>query len=67
MATATIKEIMLKGSGNFLQTEGYYDTWKTDLNKYQETRTAWQAPAEPYVKKTHKDIKQREASYNPIT
>jgi hypothetical protein len=28
MATATIKEAMLAGSGNFIQQEGYYDTWK---------------------------------------
>jgi hypothetical protein len=27
-ATATIKEVMIKGSGNFIQQEGYYDTWK---------------------------------------
>jgi hypothetical protein len=67
MATATIKEAMLHGSGNFLQTEGYYDTWKTDMHKYQETRTAWKDPVEPYVKRTFKDMKQKETSYNPIT
>jgi len=34
MATATIKEVMLAGSGNFIQQEGYYDTWKAEMNKY---------------------------------
>ena len=66
MATATIKEAMLAGSGNFIQQEGYYDTWKQELGKYQETRTAWKEPVEPYVKRTHKDIKTRETSYNPV-
>ena len=66
MATATIKEAMLAGSGNFIQQEGYYDTWKQELGKYQETRTAWKEPFEPYVKRTHKDIKMRETSYNPV-
>jgi hypothetical protein len=66
MATATIKEVMLAGSGNFIQQEGYYDTWKQEMNKYQETRTAWKQPVEPYVKKTYKDIKMRETSYDPI-
>ena len=36
------------------------------MNKYQETRTAWKQPVEPYVKKTYKDIKMRETSYDPI-
>ncbi len=66
MATASIKEVMLAGSGNFIQQEGYYDTWKQEMNKYQETRTAWKEPIEPYVKRTHKDIKARETSYDPI-
>jgi len=66
MATATIKEVMLAGSGNFIQQEGYYDTWKADMSKYQETRTAWKEPVEPYVKRTYKDIKMRETSYDPI-
>lgn len=67
MATATIKEAMLHGSGNFIQTEGYYDTWKADIGKYEETRTTWKQPSEPYYKHTHKDIKAKETSYNPLT
>ena len=67
MATATIREAMLAGSGNFIQTEGYYDTWKEGMKHYETGRTAWKAPVEPYVKRTNKDIKQRETSYNPIT
>jgi hypothetical protein len=67
MATATIKEVMLAGSGNFIQTQGYYDTWKQSMHAYQEGRTAWQKPDEPYLKRTHKDIKTRETSYNPVT
>jgi hypothetical protein len=35
MATATIKELMLAGSGNFIQTEGYYDTWKQGMTTYE--------------------------------
>jgi hypothetical protein len=35
MATATIKEIMLAGSGNFIQTEGYYSTWKEGMKHYE--------------------------------
>jgi hypothetical protein len=53
MATATIKEIMLAGSGNFIQQEGYYDTWKQGMKAYETGRTAWRAPDEPYVKRTH--------------
>ena len=67
MATATIKELMLAGSGNFIQTEGYYDTWKQGMTTYEQNRTAWKEPAEPYVKRTFKDMKTKETSYNPIT
>ena len=37
------------------------------MKKYEETRTAWKEPVEPYVKHTYKDIKARETTYNPIT
>ncbi len=37
------------------------------MKKYEETRTAWKEPVEPYVKHTFKDIKARETTYNPIT
>ena len=67
MATATIREAMLAGSGNFIQQEGYYETWKQGMTKYEEGRTLWRDPVEPYVKRTNKDIKARETSYNPIT
>lgn len=67
MATATIKELMLQGSGNFLQTDGYYETWKSEVTKYQADRSAWKDPVEPYVKRTFKEMKERETSYNPIT
>jgi len=67
MATATIKELMLAGSGNFIQTEGYYDTWKQGMANYEQTRTAWKEPVEPYVKRTFKDMKAKETLYNPIT
>jgi hypothetical protein len=32
--TVSIKEAMLAGSGNFIQQEGYYSTWKQELNNY---------------------------------
>jgi hypothetical protein len=67
MATATIKELMLAGSGNFIQTEGYYDTWKQGMTNYEQNRTAWKEPVEPYVKRTFKDMKAKETQYNPIT
>lgn len=67
MKIATIKTAMLKGSGNFIATEGYYDTWKNDIGKYEEARTTWKQPAEPYFKVTHKDLKTKETSYNPLT
>jgi len=37
------------------------------MDKYQETRTAWKEPVDPYVKRTNKEIKARETQYNPIT
>ena len=36
------------------------------MNNYTETRTAWKEPVEPYVKRTYKDIKARETTYDPI-
>lgn len=63
---ATVKVGRHAGNGNFIQTEGYYDTWKQEMHKYEETRTQWKEPVEPYVKRTNKDIKERETSYNPI-
>lgn len=44
-----------------------YETWKQDIQNYQEQRTTFKGFAEPYVKKTHKEIKMKETSYNPIT
>lgn len=64
--TVSIKEAMLAGSGNFIQEEGYYPKWKNELNTYTETRAQWKEPVEPYVKRTYKDIKARETSYDPI-
>ena len=67
MATATIRDTMRARSGDFISTEGYYNTWKEGMTKYEENRTAWKEPAEPYFKRTFKDMKAKETIYNPIT
>ena len=37
------------------------------MTTYEQNRTAWKEPVEPYVKRTFKDMKAKETSYNPIT
>ena len=43
-------------SNNFLQHDAY-STWGQELKNYQHNKTNYQGFAEPYVKRTHKDIK----------
>lgn len=61
MATATAQT----NNGNFL-THDPYDTWKQEIQQYQETKTGFKGKPDPYVKKTHADIKAKETIYNPI-
>jgi hypothetical protein len=53
-------------TSNFLNHDPY-DAWKQELKQYQETKTSFKGFAEPYQKRTHKEIKTKETIYNPIT
>ena len=53
-------------SANFMHMDPS-DEWRKEIQKYQETKTSFQGYAEPYVKRTHKEIKEKETLYNPIT
>jgi len=42
-------------------------TWKQELTAYQESRTNWPGMPQRDPRVTHKDIKNMETKYNPIT
>lgn len=65
MATTVISGANQTGN-NFLNHDPYNE-WRQEIQQYQDTRTSWKVPVEPYVKRTHKEIKDKETLYNPIT
>ena len=44
-----------------------YKEWRSDMNDYVEKKKNFQGTADPYVKVTHKFIKDHDVIYNPIT
>lgn len=62
MATATVQN----GASNFISHGDPNATWQNEIRAY-ETMRATIPVGDPYVKKTHKDIKLKETIYNPIT
>ena len=44
-----------------------YKEWRADVADYVDKKRNFQGQADPYVKVTHKFIKDHDVIYNPIT
>lgn len=44
-----------------------YETWKSEIRAFEQQRTANPGVPERGPRRTHKDIKEMETRYNPIT
>ena len=44
-----------------------YDSWRADVQQYQQSKQNLQYVQEPYRKVTNAHVKNQEVQYNPIT